>query len=151
MTSDGRSITPYDPLLHSKPAAHMTSAFSALVLQYSSFPGDCPPTTAHAGPKELFRLVVNTPPTQDDFRTCLELKKNLGADACLRCSLSTYSSQEHAERLKKDIPFFRRHRIASGVVPAHGGIMKRTTSRAGHWSWWPANGYQRHMTFVILS
>lgn len=150
MTSDGRSITPHNPPMPAKRVSDLTIAWSELTLEYSGCPDDCPPSSAHKGPKELFRLVVNTPPAQDDFLTCLEQKKNESADPCLRCSISTYSSKEHAERLKKDIPFFKRHMIAGGIVPIHGGVMKRTTSRSGHWSWWPANGYQRHATFAII-
>jgi len=151
MTSDSRSLTSHNPSTPSNRSLDLSTTLSELTLKYSDCPDNCPPSTAHKGPKELFRVVANKPLTHDDFLTCHELNKHHDADACLRCSLSTYSSQAHAERLKKDIPFFKRHMIASGIVPVHGGVMKKTTSRAGHWSWWPANGYQRHITFAIVA
>lgn len=133
-------------------SSHVLSILSggAQHLGYSHCPDNCPPLGASSGPKELYRLVENNPPQSADFLTPSELNKHPNADGCLRCSLSTYSSRRHADRLRSDVPFFRAHLVSAGTVDVSGGMMKRTGTSSGHWSWWPADGYVRHITFKVV-
>lgn len=152
MTSDGRDLVPQEITIPSLSLVtnHLAPA-PTHQMTFPDCPADCPPPTASEGPKELFRLVDNSPPTYADFLTCLELGKHAEEDACLRCAISTYNSLNNAIRLRKQVPFFRRQKIAVGIVPVGAGLMKRTRSSPGHWSWWPAKGYQRHATFGVVA
>ena len=73
MTSDSRSLTSHNPSTPSNRSLNLSTTLSELTLKYSDCPDNCAPSTAHKGPKELFRVVANKPLTHDDFLTCHEL------------------------------------------------------------------------------
>lgn len=112
---------------------------------------DCPPRGATTGPKTLFRLVLNDPPQPSDLLTTAEENKHPDGDACRRHSVSTYASLSHAERCRKNVNFFKNHRIASGNIPKDAGKMKRTSRTPGHWSWWPSPSCVRHSYFLVIA
>lgn len=152
MTSNGRAVVHRDSIaIDITPTVYATPGLTGHSMVFRGCPEGCPPTGAVAGPKELFRLVKNDPPLFDDFLTSEETGKHQDKDACIRCSISTFNNQKNAERLRKDIPYFRRHMVAAGVVPVEAGLMKRTLSTVGHWSWWPTAGYLRHSPFKVVA
>lgn len=130
------------------------SANSAATVRFEAhFPVGCPPSDAVFGPKLVFRLCAGGLPEAGDFLSHYEKGLLPDADPCQRCGLSVYVTQEGAEITKRTIPYFRRHKIVSGSVPANAGKLASTPSRQNrfHWSWWPASGIVRHSFFSVVS
>lgn len=110
---------------------------------------DCPPSDAITGPKELFRLVKNDPPTAGDFLTAAQKGIHKDANPCIRHAISTHSDERHADKLRKTVNYFSEHLIAKGTIPAEAGAIKRTGG-SGHWSWWPSSG-SWHSLFEVVA
>lgn len=118
----------------------------------SGLPKNCPPSAATVGPKLLFRLVSNNPPSPSDFRTTHEEGKYLSSDPCQRCSISMLSSAASAQKMRKIIPNLKDRRIAAGTIPADAGAIMSTPSKNNpdHWSWWPKMHVVRHSYFEVI-
>jgi hypothetical protein len=111
----------------------------------------CPPSDAIPGPKLLFRLVKTSRFDDTDFKTTYEEGTFPKADLCRRCSISTLSSFDAAQELRRLIPNLASRLIAHGVVPDGAGLVMHTPSRGApdHWSWWPAAAIRRESFFEL--
>lgn len=115
-------------------------------------PLECPPKHAFYGPKLLFRLVRKTELNDADFRTTREEGKFKNGDACQRCSISTFESEEAAKIVRRAVPNLFGTKIAKGVVPKEAGKVLNTPSSLSteHWSWWPTISITRSAYFEIV-
>lgn len=104
----------------------------------------------------VFRLVAQTPPTENDFQSVYRLKPTrfAAADDEVRCramGLSTFDQQKDAELTRRALGPFKNHKIAVGTID-DSGLMLATPSQssASHRTWWPSIGDGAWKTFRVV-
>lgn len=101
------------------------------------FPPGCPPTDARPVNEDVYRLVVNDPPTAEDMESYLEQGKALTAPPAERAGLSCALTRDYLETLL-ELPTFRggQHKIAvASLKPIHGKIRRTRPKRPHHDLW----------------
>jgi hypothetical protein len=110
-------------------------------------PEGCPPAAAEeiAAPREVFRLVRNSPPKLEDFRSQRAEKPNatFQVTECQSRGLSVFAERQDSERALK-LPTLRGRLICRLRLEAGAGPIQQT-GRPSHHTWWPL------ATFDILS
>ena len=105
-----------------------------------TLPEGCPPDTADeiAAALEVFRLVRNTPPTLDDFRSQRAEKPNRefpGVTECQARGLSVYTEKKDCEKLLK-LSHMRNRKVCRLHLEVGAGRIQQT-SQPSHHTWWP--------------
>ena len=95
-------------------------------------PASCPPPSAKALDRSIFRFVKD-PPKDTDWRTHAELGASIGADACLRCGYSCALELDAAREARDAIPRRRGNRIAQGNLPSGAAVYQQTGPQADHY------------------
>jgi hypothetical protein len=120
------------------------------------FPESCPPQQAEKATGQVFRLVAQTQPAEDDFRSVYRLNPSRFSRAddeavCRAMGLSTFDEQEDAETTRRTLGPFKNHKIAVGTID-DSGLMLATPSQnsPSHRTWWPANGDTQWKTFRVV-
>lgn len=103
-------------------------------------PEGCPPDAAEeiAASREVFRLVRNSPPTMDDFRSQRAEKPVQtfpGVKECQARGLSVFAERRDSERALK-LPTLRGRLICRLRLEAGAGRIQQT-GRPSHHTWWP--------------
>lgn len=102
-------------------------------------PEGCPPDTAEeiAAPREVFRLVRNSPPTLEDFRSQRAEKPDatFQVTECQARGLSVFAGRRDSERALK-LPTLRGRLICRLRLDAGSGRIQQT-GRPSHHTWWP--------------
>ncbi len=98
-----------------------------------TWPSDCPPEDAVDAEGEVFRIVNNNPPNEDDFKTSFEIDSFPHRPACLRCGLSVHRILSDAIHTKTKYPKLGRL-IARGILTNESGKTKQT-GQASHTTW----------------
>jgi len=106
----------------------------------SYYPDVCPPGNAEPTNGEVYRLIDEGGPTDEDF-VCHKLlypHKNWKEKECQACGLSVHPSPEGCDRLKRRIPALRRKRTAVANLQPKHGLLLHTPSSAdkAHHTWW---------------
>lgn len=106
----------------------------------SYYPDTCPPSNAEAASGQVYRLVDEGGPADEDF-VCHKLiypYKDWEDKECQACGLSVHPSLESSDRLKRRIPALRNKRAAVASLQAKHGLLMRTPSSAdkAHHTWW---------------
>ncbi len=107
-----------------------------------SLPDGCPAGVEPTDPtgETLYRLIAGAQPALADFRSHQDLdpqKHFLFGSPCEARSVSLWTTVEQCRALQKR-PNHRQKRIASVVVEANAGVVKRKNT--GHVSWWLCAG-----------
>src|SRR5262245_11778626 len=89
------------------------------------FPPGLPPSDAADANQVVFRLVVNDPPTEDDFLTHAEQEKAPHRDPCLRCGLSVFPNPDGARSLYLHIRALYGEAVQLGHRIAQGTLSER--------------------------
>lgn len=99
------------------------------------FPPDYPPVDTLELDHEIFYLVANHPPRQQDFLSAMERYVYLRHPPCERAALSCGIDRCYIEELRNAVPRLRSMLIAHATLePEHGRI--KQTGRPGHHSMW---------------
>lgn len=102
-------------------------------------PDGCPPSNAKEIVNEIicYRLVLNEPPTDDDFRSqrTLEPNRNLGVSECRTRGLSVFMQASDATRAAQRSRNLRGAKLAQLTLNQGAGYIKQTGSRSHH-TWW---------------
>jgi hypothetical protein len=103
-------------------------------------PEGCPPDAAEeiAAPREVFRLVRNTPPTMDDFRSQRAEKPRaiFQVSECQARGLSVFADRQDAEAKVLKLPRFRGCFVCRVTLQAGAGRIQQTFQPSHH-TWWP--------------
>src|SRR5665213_192812 len=91
----------------------------------ATWPIDCPPADAVDADGEVFRIVNDDPPTEDDFLTSFETDSFPRRPACLRCGLSVHRILADAIHTRTKYPKLG-SRIAPGMLTDVSGKTKPT-------------------------
>lgn len=113
-----------------------------------SWPANCPPHDAEDADGEVYRIVKNDPPHNDDYVTALEADKLRNRPACLRCGLSVFRAYEDAVHQQRLFPKLG-DMIAKGVLNTGCGKTKQTGNPT-HTTWWPYDGVGRARLFSVV-
>jgi hypothetical protein len=111
-------------------------------------PEGCPPDAAEeiAAPREVFRLVRDSPPTMDDFRSQRGEKPGKvfsGVTECQASGLSVFTEKKDCVKLLK-LAHLRSRKLCRVRLDAGAGRIQQTFQPSHH-TWWPL------ATFDILS
>ena len=102
-----------------------------------TLPEDCPPdeTEEISAVRDVFRLVRNTPPTEDDFRSQRAEKPQaiFHVSECQACGLSVFADRADCERARK-LPTLR-GRFIYRIQLATGAERIQETGRPSHLTW----------------
>lgn len=102
------------------------------------FPEQCPPAEARVDDLRVFRLVVNRPPTNQDFLPTLIEHPHRVFNAsvlCLACGVSVFKNIEDAKKTRKKFKPLRNKQIAAGVITKEDGCVLETCADS-HVTWW---------------
>ena len=103
-------------------------------------PEGCPPDAAEeiSAPREVFRLVRNTPPTADDFKSQRAEKPNavFHVSECHARGLSVFADRRDAVEKALKLPRFRGCLICRVMLQAEAGRIQQTFQPSHH-TWWP--------------
>ncbi len=102
-------------------------------------PEGCPPNVAEeiSAPREVFRMVRNSPPTEDDFRS-QRAEKPLAifqVSECQARGLSVFFERRDTEQALK-LPRLRGRLICRLRLEAGAGRIQ-PTFQPSHHTWWP--------------
>lgn len=109
---------------------------------------DCPKPGAAPVDQRVWRLVKNDPPIERDFQNHVERGKRRDSDACLRCGLSVMNTEESARHLQEMMSFLGKY-VASARLTPDRGLIRQTTKRQSHHTWWPDERTPRHHGFEV--
>lgn len=102
-------------------------------------PEGCPPDAAEeiAALREVFRLVRNSPPTLDDFKSQRAEKPDavFQVSECQARGLSVFAERRDSERALK-LPTLRGRLICRLRLEGGAGRIQQT-GRPSHHTWWP--------------
>jgi hypothetical protein len=117
---------------------------------FDDFPKQCPPSDARQDTLEVFRLVSNIPPTEDDFRPNIrEFPHQPFRDdvLCYAHGVSVYKKYEDVlnTRENKRNKRLRDKKIAVGTITPKDGVIKETFAPS-HVTWWLQTD-EPHKTF----
>jgi hypothetical protein len=112
----------------------------------SDWPPGCPPHDADDARGAVFRIVRNSVPTPEDFKTHEELGLAPSAPPCARRSVSVFLRREGACHRLRLSPHLGT-RVAEGMLDPSCGKMKLSSVKSGHIDWWPYQGVERHQYF----
>jgi hypothetical protein len=119
------------------------------------FPSGCPSTNAVPATGQVWRLVLNSPPTADDFipHKLLFPERDWNEAECKACGLSIYRDARDASRARNRVPALRAHRIASGNLVESDGVMLPTPSHASqsHETWWVPQAVEPWRSFAVIT
>lgn len=103
-------------------------------------PEGCPPDAAEeiAASREVFRLVRNSPPTLDDFRSQRAEKPQAVFEVpeCRARGLSVFAERRDAEAKALKLPRFRGCLVGRVTLQAGAGRIQQTFQPSHH-TWWP--------------
>lgn len=108
----------------------------------AAWPTNCPPPDAGDASGEVFRIVNDDPPSEQDLKSYAELGLLPDANACRRTAVSVFPSHAQACHRLQMSPRLGRGVASATLVPAHGK-MKLTDDRSGHIAWWAPEGLDR--------
>jgi hypothetical protein len=117
------------------------------------FSDDCPPQDSQPASGEVYRLVKNDPPKEDDFLTHKELfpEKDFGDQECQACGVSVSRDADDIPVLKRRVPGLRERMLARGILDSSLGKIKSTPGPVrSHHTWWVPVGVQRHACFSVV-
>ena len=115
------------------------------------WPKDCPPNDAIDATGDVFRIVKNKPPNNDDMASHHESGKLPNANPCLRCGLSVLQELGDAIHQRKLLPKLGKL-IAKCTLEAVNGKVKPTSgAQPTHMTWWPYEGVARAQLFVVVN
>ncbi len=107
------------------------------------FPENCPPKTAEEAAIQVYRLVNNDPPNEDDFMSWREQHPNdicpKGVSECQACGISVFTSLEDVNRARQKVKRLRNKKIAvANLTPNLGRILNTPSRNTGqsHCTWW---------------
>ena len=107
-------------------------------------PEGCPPSNAKEIVNETicYRVVLNEPPTDDDFRSqrTLEPNRDFGVSECRTRGLSIFMRAADATRIAQRSRNLRGAKLAQLTLNQGAGYIKRTGSRSHH-TWWPYKAF----------
>lgn len=110
------------------------------------WPDDCPPDDAvHAG-GDVFRIVSDNPPTEDDLKSYAELGIQARGSQCRRRAISVFESFGKARHRLRMSPRLGTA-VARATLSAEHGKQKLTNAQSGHIAWWCADGVDRSSMF----
>jgi len=113
------------------------------------FPDGCPPADAEDASGVVHRIVIQSPPGADDFRTYEEMGITHG-QPCKRRGLSTYRKKEDAIHQQGLYPRLGRYIAAGELNATHGKVDVPRSPRNSHVTWWPYDGVDRVAPFRIV-
>lgn len=115
-----------------------------------SWPIGCPSVDTPDAGGEVYRIVKDNPVTMADMLTHQETGRLPKADLCLRCGLSVFRLIEDAVNQQKLLPKLGK-RIAKGLLTVvHGKACLTTGQMPTHTTWWPYDGVDRAVIFVVV-
>ena len=107
-------------------------------------PDDCPPQGADEilGAIICYRLVQNTPPKEEDFRSqrALEPNKDFELSECQVRGLSVFMKPADADRAAQRSRNLQGTKVAKLTLEQGAGYFKKTGSRSHH-TWWPYKAF----------
>lgn len=117
------------------------------------WPTGCPPSEATAAKGIVYRTCDGSPPSQEDFKSYLELGKAPKACPCLRAGVSVFrdlhDAVHHASQFRRMAGL-----VSTGELrPEHGKTKPTPSKNTGpsHTTWWPVEGLDRASIFRIVS
>ena len=109
-----------------------------------SLPPDCPPDNAQEIITEtiVYRLVRNTPPNEEDFRSQRTFEPNcdFGVSECRARGLSVFMQAADAARAAHRSRNLRGAKLAQLTLNQGAGYIKQTGNRSHH-TWWPYKAF----------
>jgi len=113
---------------------------------FEVLPVDCPLKDAVAVDSQgYYRLVGTIPVNDEDFYSHKKLGKWPAAfktvPECIACSLSVWDSLDACNELKK-LPLHKDKSIAAISLSKEDGVIKQTTKKINHHSWWRSASFQ---------
>ena len=125
----------------------MTTAFSA------DLPDDCPLPSARDCDCEVFFLVQDLPPREEQFLSQAERGRATlatGDAACRRHGLSVFPNVESCRHQLDLFPRLGPHIIRSELSAAHGKIASTPSqNNPAHMTWWRYIGIEPHKIFSV--
>ena len=109
-------------------------------------PDDCPPQGAVeiAGETICYRLVQNTPPTEEDFRSqrALQPNQDFRLSECRVRGLSVFMTPADADQAAKRSRNLQGTKVAKLTLEQGAGYIKKTgRKKSSHHTWWPYKAF----------
>lgn len=117
----------------------------------ADWPPGCPPPEAAPASGRYFRVVTTSPASASDFRTHHEAGKLPKAPPCLRAGLSTFRTQDDAERMALLLPVLGGFVAAANLNAAYGVSMPTQGRQPTHTTLWPHEGTDRAAPFDTVT
>ncbi len=119
------------------------------------FPHGCPPEDSEPALGDVYRLVENNPPIQQDFLSYQESNpdKDYGNLKCHSVGLSVYRDINDIHRLQRRVPAKKEQLISKGALSPEMGKIKSTIfnpNEKSHITWWVPTGIFPWMHFTIV-
>lgn len=116
----------------------------------ANWPKNCPPSDAVDADGDVFRIVKDEPPTDEDFASHWETGKLPKAPPCLRCGLSVFRDVRDAVHQRQLIPKLGCW-IAQATLKYHHGKTKLTEGvQPTHTTWWAYEKVNRASLFSVV-
>jgi hypothetical protein len=125
----------------------MPSGISNEAVAYrDNLPPGCPPkeATEIAGETVCYRLVQNTPPNEEDFRSQRALLPNqdFRLSECQVRGLSVFMKPADADRAAQRSRNLQGTKVAKVTLGQGAGCIQKTgTKKSSHHTWWPYKAF----------
>jgi hypothetical protein len=117
----------------------------------SDWPPGCPPDDAVAPDCGVYRVVHTNPPTANDFRSLLELRRPIVNRLCESAGLSVFTELRDAVHCAEKYPHLGELIAAAHLQPRHGKLKPTPRRGNSHTTWWPSRDLDRHGDFSVVS
>jgi hypothetical protein len=114
------------------------------------WPSGCPSPDTPDAAGDVFRIAKENPVTAGDMRSHHETGKLPRADPCLRCGLSVFRELEDAMNQQKLLPKLGNKIAKAMLEAAHGKACLTKGQQPTHTTWWPYEGVDRAVLFVVV-
>lgn len=111
-------------------------------------PPQCPPVHSPGFAGKAHRVCKNNPLNSADLKTHLEAGTALGADDCIRGSVSLFETEAQARHLMAMRPHCGKF-VAVVSLTSQDGVIS-LPSKTGHIDWWPYLGMRNPANFQVL-
>lgn len=119
----------------------------------NDFPEGCPPGDAQLADGTVYRVVMNNPPTYEDFFSYKVINPHMdyGARDCQARGLSVYRVAADANQTRRRVPALRSGMVAEGNLDAEMGVIKDAPMNGNsHITWWVPEEVQPQSMFVVV-
>lgn len=118
---------------------------------FENLPAHCPPKEAIIPKGEQYYRLSHNPPKDEDFLSLREINPNQSffVSECIARALSIFPDKDSCLEIKK-LPLHKNKLLIALTLNESDGVILRTTSRKGHYSWWRSKEYVINIDKVYM-